>query len=215
MASDKPSSSASSQPAATGGAGRIPVFGTASMMASSSMIGVYTMGTVVFSAGNSASLTAQQDINQMSQGSTSAVARAGLNFFTYGKAQAPQKPNQETGIALHAASGSVHVESNDGKIVLYADEMVEISSHGDTLVVSMNSSILLTAAGAGIEMDGTNVQLKAPGKIEFKAAMKEFTGPASASADVALREPSALEICGTALQAAAVTGAATIPLTKP
>lgn len=192
MSSNKPTGGNHGEPAASGGAGRIPVFGTASMMASSSMIGVYTMGTVVFSAGNSASLTAQQDINQMSQGNTSAVAKAGLNFFTYGKAQAPQKPNQETGIALHAASGSVHVESNDGKIVLYADEMVEISSHGDTLVVSMNSSILLTAAGAGIEMDGTNVQLKAPGKIEFKAAMKEFTGPASASADVRVGKPGAV-----------------------
>jgi type VI secretion system secreted protein VgrG len=39
--------------------------------------------------------------------------------------------------------------------------------------------VLLTAQGAGLKIEGGNITLQAPGKVEFKAAMKEFAGPVS------------------------------------
>ena len=42
--------------------------------------------------------------------------------------------------------------------------------------------ILLTAAGAAIDMQPGSITLKGPGAIEFKASMKELTGGAAATA---------------------------------
>jgi type VI secretion system secreted protein VgrG len=41
--------------------------------------------------------------------------------------------------------------------------------------------VLLTAQGACLKLEGGNIELHGPGKIEFKATMKELAGPASSS----------------------------------
>jgi type VI secretion system secreted protein VgrG len=55
--------------------------------------------------------------------------------------------------------------------------------------------VLLTAAGAAIEIKGGNITLKGPGKVEFKASMKELKGPASASQSLELKKPGELKAC--------------------
>jgi type VI secretion system secreted protein VgrG len=40
----------------------------------------------------------------------------------------------------------------------------------------------MTAMGAFLKLEGGNIMLHGPGKVEFKASMKELAGPGSASA---------------------------------
>ena len=55
--------------------------------------------------------------------------------------------------------------------------------------------ILLTAAGAAIDIQPGSITLKGPGKIEFKASMKVLTGAGSASQSVSLGEARDLKDC--------------------
>ena len=47
--------------------------------------------------------------------------------------------------------------------------------------IAAPNHILLTAAGAAIDMQPGSITLKGPGMIEFKAGMKVLTGPGSAN----------------------------------
>jgi type VI secretion system secreted protein VgrG len=66
--------------------------------------------------------------------------------------------------------------------------------------------VLLTAAGAAIEIKGGNITLKGPGKVEFKAGMKEFKGPGSASQSLSLAKPGELKLCELRTAGAAAAG---------
>jgi type VI secretion system secreted protein VgrG len=46
--------------------------------------------------------------------------------------------------------------------------------------------VLLTAQGACLKLVGGDIMLHAPGKVEFKASMKELAGPKSSTASYAL-----------------------------
>lgn len=91
------------------------------------------------------------------------------------------KPNKETGIHLHAASGTVSVQAQSGKILAAADQKVTIASTQGSLTASAKTHLLLTAQGAFIKFEGGNIQLHAPGKVEFKASQKILTGPKSST----------------------------------
>jgi type VI secretion system secreted protein VgrG len=58
--------------------------------------------------------------------------------------------------------------------------MVTVASVTKTVSVGARDHVLLTAQGAYIELCGGNIELHGPGKVEFKATMKELTGPRSA-----------------------------------
>jgi type VI secretion system secreted protein VgrG len=104
-----------------------------------------------------------------------------LVFYTYGKATNTAKPNTETGIKLHAASGNVNTQSQSGATKITADKAVEVSSTNGMVRITAPNHILLTAAGAAIDMKSGSITLKAPGKIEFRASMKVMEGGGSAS----------------------------------
>jgi type VI secretion system secreted protein VgrG len=112
--------------------------------------------------------------------------KSGLVFYTYGKATNTQKPNTETGIAWHAASGNVNTQSQSAATKLTADKAVEVSSTSAMVKIAAPKHILFTAAGAAIDMQPSSITLKGPGMIEFKASAKELTGPGSASASLQL-----------------------------
>ncbi|MCP5984286.1 DUF2345 domain-containing protein, partial [Klebsiella pneumoniae] len=91
-----------------GGHGRIPTLNRPDLvLAAPGGIHLATPAHAIWSAGNTLSLTAAQDLTQTTTGDHTVAARSGLAWFTYGEASASDKPNQETGIALHAASGKV------------------------------------------------------------------------------------------------------------
>jgi uncharacterized protein (DUF2345 family) len=69
--------------------------------------------------------------------------------------------------------------------------------------------LLANAAGAYIRIEGDNIELGAPGKIEFRASQREWVGPASVTGDATV--PSADgKGCAERIREAASTGAALV-----
>lgn len=144
-------------------------------------------------AGATTSICAGQDINFAAQGNSYRAAVAGISLFTYGKASAKEKPNQETGIRLHAASGKVSSQSQAGETRLTADKGISVASIAASVRAVGKQHVLLTAQGACLKLEGGNIMLHAPGKVEFKASMKELAGPQDGSAELPVL-PTAREI---------------------
>lgn len=166
----------------------------------------------ITSAGHTIGLAAGQDINQLAAANWALAAKDGIVLFTYGKAGNASKPNQETGIALHAASGNVSSQSQSGATHVAADQAVSISSTAADIMASSPTQIVLTAGGAGITISGGNITLAAPGNITLKAGMKEFTSGGSASAETKLQKPTELAGCAKSMTDAASQQASVVPL---
>jgi len=152
-----------------------------------------TPADAVLAAGATTSICAGQDINFAAQGNSYRAAVAGISLFTYGKASAKEKPNQETGIRLHAASGKVSSQSQAGETRLTADKGISVASIAASVRAVGKQHVLLTAQGACLKLEGGNIMLHAPGKVEFKASMKELAGPQDGSAELPVL-PTAREI---------------------
>lgn len=144
-------------------------------------VAALTPASAVVSAGATTSITAGQDLGFAAQGSVSHSVKAGISLFTYGKADSGTKPNQETGIRLHAASGKVSAQSQSGQTRLTADKALTVASITKSVNVAAKEHVLLTAQGAYIRLSGGDIEVHGPGKIEFKASMKEWAGPQSST----------------------------------
>ena len=145
-------------------------------------IAATTPADAIFSANSTSSITAGQDINFAAQGNYFQTVKSGISLFTYGKASAKDKPNQETGIKLHAASGNISSQSQSDETRITADKAVTVASISKTITVAAKKHVLMTAQGAYLKLEGGNIMLHGPGKILFKATMKELAGPASSNA---------------------------------
>jgi type VI secretion system secreted protein VgrG len=144
-------------------------------------IAATTPADAFFAAGNTSSITAGQDINLAAQGGSFYAIKAGISLFTYGKASAKDKPNQETGIKLHAASGKVSSQSQSDETRITADKAISVASITRSVTAAAKDHVLMTAQGAYLKIEGGNIMLHAPGKVEFKATAKELAGPANGS----------------------------------
>jgi type VI secretion system VgrG family protein len=142
---------------------------------------VVTPADAVLAAGATTSISAGQDINFAAQADAYRAAVGGISLFTYGKASAKDKPNQETGIRLHAASGKLSSQSQAGETRLTADKRITVASVAGGVRAVGKQHVLLTAQGACLKLEGGNIMLHAPGKVEFKASMKELAGPKDGS----------------------------------
>ena len=168
---------------------------------------------VVLSAGATSSLSAGQDINFAAQGGSSALVIGGISLFTYGKASNKGKPNQEVGLKFHAASGKVSSQSQSGTTSLVADKTVTMASVTKTVAISASQKhVLLTAQGAHIKLEGGNIEVHAPGKVNFKASKKELAGPQSATSEKTMPKPGDLKLCEFRAAGAAAAGESTVPL---
>ncbi len=152
------------------------------VLAAPSGVGLFTPSSSILSAGANLTFNAGQDLHFVAQGNHATVAKAGVVFYTYGQASDAKKPNTETGIAIHAASGSVHTSSNTGATRLTASAAVEVSSVNAGVLVASPQQVQLTAAGGAIQIESGNITINAPGNVEFKAGMKDLTSAASDSA---------------------------------
>ena len=154
-----------------------------------------TPADAVISAGTTSSIVAGQDINMVAQGSASMLVAKGISLFTYGKATNKDKPNQEVGIKLHAASGKFSSQSQSGPTRLTADKKITVASVTKSVTVSApKKHVLLTAQGAYIKLEGGNIEVHAPGNVEFKASKKELAGPVSVSSPELAMKVSELNI---------------------
>ena len=166
-----------------GGSGQVTAWSRPDLVvAAPAGIAAFTPATLIAAAGNTATIVAGQDLQFAAQAHHAWSIKGGLVFYTYGKATDAAKPNQETGIAMHAATGNVNTQSQSGATRLTADKKVEVFSTGGMVRVTAPEHILLTAAGAAIDIQPGSITLKGPGRIEFKASLKELTGGAAANA---------------------------------
>jgi type VI secretion system secreted protein VgrG len=170
-----------------GGTGNVTAYSEPQVQLSSPHgIVAATPASTILTAGNTTSISAGQDINFAAQGNSFHSVAAGISLFTYGKASNANKPNQETGIKLHAASGKVSSQSQSGETRVTADKAVTVASVTKTVSVAAKTHVLMTAQGAFLKIEGGNIMLHGPGKIEFKASKKELTGPKSGSSESTL-----------------------------
>ncbi|HET7865833.1 MAG TPA: DUF2345 domain-containing protein, partial [Burkholderiaceae bacterium] len=192
-----------------GGAGSVSAWSRPDLLVSApGGVASATPAHSVLSAGTTASLVAGQDINLESQRNLAAAVKTGLSLFTYGKAQNADKPNAETGIQLHAASGSVSVQAQANTLSLTADKAVNVASGTNAITMGSPQHVLLTAGGASLRITNGAITLTTSGPSEFKAAMKELTGAVSASATLSLPKVVELKGCAMKLSAATQSGAA-------
>ncbi|MDR2014088.1 MAG: DUF2345 domain-containing protein [Azoarcus sp.] len=168
--------------ATLGGTGTVPAWSDPCIWTSApGGIAQLTPKNHILVSGKSTVLVAEHDIDLVSQGSQALAVKDGLVLFAHGKSIRANKPNQETGLHLHAASGKISLQAQSGQITAAADKKVTIASTEADLSVSASQKILATAGGAYLKIEGGNIELHAPGRVDLKAAMKIFTGPASAS----------------------------------
>ena len=142
-------------------------------------IAVNTPANALLTASFTSSLVAGHDINFAAQRNIYVSVRDGIRLFSYGKVTNKQKPNLEDGIRLHAASGKVSSHSQSADTKLTADKALMVVSTTKSVSVSGKQHVMLNAQGAHLKLEGGNIELYGPGKIDFKASMKELTGPVS------------------------------------
>lgn len=136
-----------------------------------------TPASQVWTSGTQTLLSAQLDLDWISQGSCVLGASRGVSVFTHGAASRPDKPNEETGISMHAASGAVGAQAQRGPASAKSRETLTVASHSGAVSLAAKRHLLLAAAGAFLKLDGENIELGAPGSIDFKAARRELTDP--------------------------------------
>ena len=164
-------------------------------LSSPSGIAAVTPASAILAAGVTSSIRAERDINQVAQGNLHHLAKTGISLFTYGKASDAGKPNQEVGIAMHAASGKVSLQSQAGQALLTSAKVLTVASVGKDVNISGKQHVLLTSQGAWLKLEGGNIEVHGPGAMEFKASVKELTGPQAGNASVAMPAPGPLADC--------------------
>lgn len=215
MTNNNPNNSASSDKEASpavssGGAGETPAWTNPDIvMSAPAGITMVTPQSASLNAGTTTSIAAGQDINLLAQANAGHMVKAGISLFTYGKATNPKKPNQEVGIQLHAASGKVSSQSQSDKTQITADKAITIASTTDAVTIQAPKHVLLTAQGAYIKMSGGNIEIHAPGKVDIKASMKNWTSPKSDSNSLTLAKAD-LKGCAMKVSSATQAGGASV-----
>lgn len=180
----------------SGGDGEAPGW-SAPLLAVSSPDGIIatTPADQVWASGTETTLTAGNDLNWLSQGETVIAVAEGISLYSHGTPAPGSKPQTSTGIALHAAQGDVSARAHQNVVTAAAKTSVTLAStQADVEIAAPNKHVLATAAGAYLKLEGGDIELGAPGTIEFKAAKKDWTGPKSMSGESELPE-GRLESC--------------------
>ncbi|HVK93879.1 MAG TPA: type VI secretion system tip protein TssI/VgrG [Noviherbaspirillum sp.] len=193
-----------------GGAGTAPVFGRPDLtMSAPGGIAMLTPQDMHMSA-SLVTLTGDVDVSATMGRHFAAAVRSGISLFTYGDAKAKRKEQGDLGIKLHAAQGKVEVQAQSAELKAAAHKDFHISSTHASVEAAAKEHILLTAGGAYVKIGGGNIEIHAPGKVEFRAAMKELGGPASLNPALAALPKGELAECPSAQASAGAGGASTI-----
>ena len=196
-----------------GGGGTVPAFSRPDLVLDGKAgIGAYTPASTVMSAGHTLAVVAQQDINFNAQRHQAVAVKGGIALFTLGKAQDPQRTVQDVGMKLHAASGKVSVQAQEGRAQLNADKALTIASTSGGISITAPDSILLTGGGSYLKIEGGNIELGTNGAANFKAAMKELAGAQSANVSQSLAKRGELKICPQKAATATKQGAGVVPI---
>ena len=193
-----------------GGDGEVPAWTRPALLATTpDGIVAVTPADQFWVSGTHASMDAGQDLQWLAQRETVIAAAEGVALYSHGSPAPVGKPNQEAGIALHAAQGKVSARAASNLVDVAALQSVTIASTtADVELAAPNSHLLATAAGAYLRLEGGNIELGAPGTIEFKAAKKEWGGAQRGSGKVPKLAKGKLKACPKKDQTAAAGGAA-------
>ncbi len=136
----------------------------------------------VWVSGTQTTLLAGTALNWASQAQLVLAVAGGLVLYTQGGAPVAGSPNQERGIALHAAQGTLSARAHKNLAKLAAKTQVKlVSTTADLQLAAPTKHLLATAAGAYIKLDGDDIELGAPGTIAFKGGNRVWTGPQGGS----------------------------------
>ncbi|SMF12753.1 type VI secretion system Vgr family protein [Pseudogulbenkiania subflava] len=89
-------------------------------------------------------------------------------------------------LKLIAAKGKVQVQAQSDSMELTADKDVRISSLKASQLFNGKQEVLLTCGGAYIRIKDGKIELHAPGKVSFKGASHDWSGPAKMNVPVPL-----------------------------
>jgi uncharacterized protein (DUF2345 family) len=102
---------------------------------------------------------------------------------------------QDIGVQVVAARDPIDVQAQAGAMLVQARDVINVKSSNAHIDWAAAKKISLsTAGGANITIDGGNITVQCPGKIEIKAGKKSFIGPVRT--DYQLPElPSSSPVC--------------------
>lgn len=91
---------------------------------------------------------------------------------------------QNAGMKLFAAKGKVEIQAQSDSIEVTAQKTVKVLSATEKVELAASQGVLLTSGGAYIRIQGGNIEIHAPGKIDIKGAQHAFAGPTSSPYDL-------------------------------
>ncbi|WP_146090176.1 type VI secretion system Vgr family protein, partial [Xanthomonas populi] len=211
QASLKATQSGSAAGQDAGGAGQAPGWSRPALLGSGSAgLLSLTPADQVWVSGTQTTLLAGSALNWVSQAQLVLAVAGGLVLYTQGREPVAGSPNQERGIALHAAQGTVSARAHRNQAKLAAKTQVRlVSTTADVQIAAPTKHLLATAAGAYIKLDGDNIELGAPGVIAFKGGQQVLTGPQGASMS-AVTPSASHKLCEYTALAADAAGAGTM-----
>lgn len=166
-----------------GGHGTVTAYSEPHLQITAPMgIGLATPNEAVIVSGATSTVVAGEDIGVMAQGQLAVAVTKGISLYTVGTKAQGEKPNTERGISLHAATGKVKLQSQSGATKIAADKKVTIASATQHIDIEAPEHVLLTVAGAYVKLQGSSIQIHAPGRVTFWGSMHRFVGPMGDSA---------------------------------
>ncbi len=162
-----------------GGAGTVTAFGRPELVMSAPGGVALLTPADQHVAASSMTIVGGLDVSVTVGRNYAAAVRSGISLFTYGDAKAKRKEQGDRGIKLHAAHGKVDLQAQSAELKAAADKDVNISSTHAKVEAAAKEHVLLTAGGAYIKIAGGNIQIHAPRVVQFKAGMKDLSGPTS------------------------------------
>lgn len=166
-----------SVPGSTAGGGRTAGGGTGNANA-------FKEPVMLFASPAGIGVASQQSVHLASDRQTNIVSGEST-FITSGKSLIAGIRDrislfaQNAGMKLFAAKGKVEVQAHADNIELTAQKTVKMMAATEAVDVAAKQEILLTSGGAYIRIKGGNIEIHAPGKIDFKGGQHQFSGPAS------------------------------------
>ncbi|MEQ7870812.1 type VI secretion system tip protein TssI/VgrG [Chromohalobacter salexigens] len=121
--------------------------------------------------GRSLSVSSGEDVNVATGKSLVASISEKLSLFV-----------QKAGIKLFAARGKVEMQAQSDAMELTAEKDVKITSTEGRVEINAANGILLNSGGGYIRIEGGNIDVHGPGKIDVKGAQHVFGGPTSLDA---------------------------------
>jgi len=140
-------------------------------LASPAGITMSTPESTHLAQGKSLSVATGEDVNIATGKSLVGSTSEALSLFV-----------QKAGIKLFAARGKVQVQAQSDAMELTAEKDIKITSTEGWVEINAANGILLASGGGYIRIEGGNVDVHGPGKIDVKGAQHIFGGPTSLDA---------------------------------